>query len=236
VMSVENFTVLREFSHVVDRHQWQACAFSGNSEFIVASPAVCSSRNMFVWSRHYGNLLTCIGTDAEHLMDLEFHPVRPICVSVSNVGHIWVWGQPAVQQQWSAFDTGFVHLKENMEFFPQSNAGEAERLRNELESRKAKLDELVDIVTKEPVAAFSDDEDQDFTPDIDSLRNEIIHLPSIPIPDEEQKRKRLHHSHITAKHNNAATITYVLSFGEKKKKRKAHGDDTSRKKQKIRER
>jgi len=50
VMSVKNFTVLREFSHVVDRHQWQACAFSGNSEFIVASPAVCSSRNMFVWS------------------------------------------------------------------------------------------------------------------------------------------------------------------------------------------
>lgn len=235
VMSTENFTVLQEYTNPLDRHHWQACAFSGNSEFILGCPAVSSARNIHVWSRHYGTMLTCIGTDANHLVDLEFHPVRPICVSVSQVGHIWVWGQPSQPQQWCAYDAEFTELTENTKFYPDPVKSEADRLRRALELRKPKLDEDIDIITKDPIAAFSDDEDENFTPEIDSLRKEIVYLPSIPIPDDEQMHKQLHHSHMSNRHNNASTITYVLSFGEKKRKRKiTNADETSsRKKQKT---
>ena len=44
----------------------------------------------------------------------EFHPVRPVCVTVSNSGFIFVWTQKPTQVKNNSLDPGYEEIKENI--------------------------------------------------------------------------------------------------------------------------
>jgi len=226
VMQADSFNVVHEFTDTIERAQWSVCSFSGNSEFVFAAPAGRRSQVMHVWSRHFGTLLCSMDQPGEPVKYVDYHPILPVLVTVSRDGKIHIWGPKDIKQNWTAFGHGFVELTENTWYVPEGSEPEKVRLARKLSTIKTDESVPVNIVAKDPICIFSEDE-SDEVPETDSLRTEMIHLPAIPIPDEnlnpELFSKHIHRLHPTicsSRHHNSATITYILSFGDSKKKRK----------------
>lgn len=71
-----------------DRTMWKKCCFSGDGEYICAGSARMHA--LYIWEKSIGNLVKILhGTKGELLLDVAWHPVRPIIASISSgKGHI----------------------------------------------------------------------------------------------------------------------------------------------------
>lgn len=49
----------------------------------------------------------------DSLIDVHWHPTRPMIASVSNTGAIYLWFNPPIET-WSAYAPGFEELEENI--------------------------------------------------------------------------------------------------------------------------
>lgn len=106
------------------------------------------------------------GTKGEMLLDVVWHPVRPIIASISS-GLVSIWAQNQVEN-WSAFAPDFKELDENVEYEERESEFDIEDEDKSVDlSADAKQDEEIDVdVTRiEPIAAFcsSDEEFEDET-------------------------------------------------------------------------
>lgn len=123
-----------------------------------------------------GNLVKILhGTKGELLLDVVWHPVRPIIASISS-GLVSIWAQNQVEN-WSAFAPDFKELDENVEYEERENEFDLNDDDKSVDlSAEAKHDEEIEVdVTKvEPIAAFcsSDEEFED--------ENALQFLPMAP--------------------------------------------------------
>merc|ERR1712112_486289 len=128
-----------------------------------------------------GNLVKILhGTKGETLLDVVWHPVRPIVASISQ-GVVTVWAQQQVEN-WSAFAPDFKELDENVDYEERESEFDKEDEDRSVKSENEELDiEVdVDVTSKIPVAAYcsSDEEDEDSTA--------LLYLPIAPeIEDPE---------------------------------------------------
>lgn len=101
------------------------------------------------------------GTKGELLLDVVWHPVRPIIASISS-GLVSIWAQNQVEN-WSAFAPDFKELDENVEYEERESEFDiADEDKSVDLNADAQQDEEieVDVQKVEPVAAFcSSDED-----------------------------------------------------------------------------
>lgn len=163
----------QEFRDVVNQLRWRKCTFSCDGDYIIAGSAEEAKHNMYIWNPLDGQLLKILEGPKEGLLDLVWHPLRPLIASISTEGQIFIWSTHHTES-WSAFAPDFKELEENEEYSErESEFDEVDVTRAE----QKKVDdeaEIVDIMTIEKIGAFSSDSE-----------NELWHLPTVPIAEDD---------------------------------------------------
>ncbi|XP_019880220.1 retinoblastoma-binding protein 5 homolog [Aethina tumida] len=155
---------LQKLQDLVNRTMWKKCCFSGDGEYICAGSA--RQHALYIWERSVGNLVKILhGTKGELLLDVAWHPVRPIIASISS-GVVSIWAQNQVEN-WSAFAPDFKELDENVEYEERESEFDLTDEDKSIASGgddKEDTDLEVDVCAVEPVAAFcSSDEENENT-------------------------------------------------------------------------
>ncbi|CAH3182993.1 unnamed protein product [Porites evermanni] len=173
---------IQKLQDLVNRTLWKKCCFSGDGEYICAG----SSRThaLYIWEKGVGNLVKILhGTKGELLLDVVWHPIRPIIASISS-GVVSIWAQNHVEN-WSAFAPDFKELDENVEYEEKENEFDIEDEDEEAEvpsETEAGEEGEVDVCTVERIPALcSSDEEND--EDMDS----IYYLPVAPEIDDPEE-------------------------------------------------
>lgn len=126
----------------------------GDGEYIVAGSS--RQHSLYIWEKNVGNLVKILhGTKGEMLLDVVWHPVRPLIASVSS-GIVSIWSQNQVEN-WSAFAPDFKELDENVEYEERESEFDLEDEDKSIVSEKEEKDEEVveiDICRVEPIQAF----------------------------------------------------------------------------------
>lgn len=170
---------LQKLQDLVNRTQWKKCCFSGDGEYIVAGSS--RQHSLYIWEKNVGNLVKILHeTKGEMLLDVVWHPVRPLIASVSS-GVVTIWSQNQVEN-WSAFAPDFKELDENVEYEERESEFDLEDEDKSIVSvHEEKEEEIssIDICRVEPIQAFlsSDEEEQNdllfltVTPDFDEIED-----------------------------------------------------------------
>ncbi|XP_026659742.2 protein RBL-like [Phoenix dactylifera] len=179
VVGSKCLVLFREFQDAVTKIQWKAPCFSGDGEWVIGASASKGEHKLYIWDRA-GYLVKILEGPKEALIDLAWHPVRPLVVSVSVAGLVYIWAKDYTEN-WSAFAPDFKELEENEEYVEREDEFDLMP-----ESEKAKeldinQDEEVDIVTIEKDSAFSDSE---------ASQEELCFLPAIPLPDIPEQQDK----------------------------------------------
>ncbi|GJN28187.1 hypothetical protein PR202_gb16284 [Eleusine coracana subsp. coracana] len=161
-----------EVSDATAKMQWKTPCFSGNGELIVAGSANKREHKLQIWDQS-GHVLKILEGPKEALIDLAWHPAKPIIATVSITGVVYIWAKVQVQN-WAPFAPKFVELEENEEYVEQED--EFDLNGKEEKDEKLLFDENaeVDVETCEKNEMFSD---------LDDFDDESVHLPAIPSPD-----------------------------------------------------
>jgi len=107
-------TLFREFQDAITKVHWKAPCFSGDGEWVVGGSASKGEHKIYIWDRA-GHLVKILEGPKEALIDLAWHPVRPIVVSVSLCGIVYIWAKEYIEN-WSAFAPDFKEIEENEEY------------------------------------------------------------------------------------------------------------------------
>ncbi|KAL5708921.1 hypothetical protein ACHQM5_019664 [Ranunculus cassubicifolius] len=162
----------REFQDSINKIHWKTTCFSGDGEWVVGGSGSKGEHKIYIWDRA-GHLVKILEGPKEALMDLAWHPVHPVVVSVSFSGLIYIWAKDYTEN-WSAFAPDFKELEENEEYVERED--EFDLVPDPLLVKESNVneDEEVDIVTVEKDSAFSDS---------DMSEEELCFLPAVPCPD-----------------------------------------------------
>jgi COMPASS component SWD1 len=108
------------------------------------------------------------------LLNVVWHPARPIIASTSTHGVVYIWGVPLVEN-WSAFAPDFKELEENIEYVERED--EFDHVdESQVVQRKQQVEDVIVDVT-------SIDEEHFGSSDEEPCEDELIFLPTTPIPD-----------------------------------------------------
>ncbi|KAL1353124.1 protein RBL isoform X2 [Arachis stenosperma] len=176
-------TLFREFQDSITKVHWKAPCFSGDGEWVVGGSASKGEHKIYIWDRA-GHLVKILEGPKEALIDLAWHPVRPIVVSVSLNGIVYIWAKDYTEN-WSAFAPDFKELEENEEYVEREDEFDLIPETEKVKGSDVNEDEEVDIVTVEEDAAFSDS---------DMSQEELCFLPATPSRDVPEQDKCLESS------------------------------------------
>ena len=85
----------------------------GDGDYICAGSH--RQHELYIWDKATGNLVKILtGSKGESLLDLMWHPVKPVILSVSN-GLVNIWSH-AQTELWSAYAPNFKELDENEDY------------------------------------------------------------------------------------------------------------------------
>ncbi|KAJ6754741.1 RETINOBLASTOMA-BINDING PROTEIN 5 [Salix purpurea] len=163
--------LFRELQDTITKVHWKAPCFSGDGEWIIGGSASKGEHKIYIWDRA-GHLVKILEGPKGALIDLAWHPVHPIIVSVSLTGLVYIWAKDHTEN-WSAFAPDFKELEENEEYVEREDEFDLTPETEKVKESDINQDDEVDIVTVEK-DAFSDS---------DMSQEELCFLPATPCPD-----------------------------------------------------
>ncbi|CAI0421906.1 unnamed protein product [Linum tenue] len=175
VVGSKCLVLVREFQDTITKMHWKAPCFSGDGEWVIAGSASKGEHKIYIWDKA-GYLIKILEGPKEALIDLAWHPIHPIVVSVSLAGFVYIWAKDYTEN-WSAFAPDFKELEENEEYVEREDEFDLMPETEKVKESGVNEDEEVDIVTVEKEDGFSDS---------DMSQEELCFLPAIPCPDEQQ--------------------------------------------------
>jgi len=170
---------LQKLQDLVNKTMWKKCCFSGDGEYVCAGSA--RQHALYIWEKSVGNLVKILhGTKGEMLLDVVWHPVRPIVASISS-GVISVWAQQQVEN-WSAFAPDFKELDENVDYEERESEFDVEDEDKSVkeDAEEQDLDVEVDVTNKNPIPAFCSSDEEDDDP------SALLYLPVAPDIEEPE--------------------------------------------------
>ncbi|XP_018855581.1 protein RBL isoform X2 [Juglans regia] len=172
-------TLFREFQDSITKMHWKAPCFSGDGEWVIGGSASKGEHKIYIWDRA-GHLVKILEGPKEALIDLAWHPVHPIVVSVSLTGFVYIWAKDYTEN-WSAFAPDFKELEENEEYVEREDEFDLVPETEKVKESDVNEDDEVDILTLEKNSAFSDS---------DMSQEELCFLPAIPSPDVPERQDK----------------------------------------------
>ncbi|KAM5548593.1 hypothetical protein ABKV19_000154 [Rosa sericea] len=195
VVGSKCLTLFREFQDTITKMHWKAPCFSGDGEWVIGGSASKGEHKIYIWDRA-GHLVKILEGPKEALIDLVWHPVHPIVVSVSLTGLVYIWAKDYTEN-WSALAPDFKELEENEEYIEREDEFDLIPETEKAKESNVNEDDEVDIVTVDKDSAFSDS---------DMSQEELCFLPAIPLPDApEQQDKCLESSSKLVESNNSGS-------------------------------
>lgn len=186
---------IQKLQDLVNKTTWKKCCFSGDGEYICAGSA--RQHALYIWEKSVGNLVKILhGTKGELLLDVVWHPVRPIIASISS-GLVSIWSQNQVEN-WSAFAPDFKELDENVEYEERESEFDINDEDKSVDlAAESKDDEEieVDVLTTEKVAHLvsSDEEGED-----ESATLQFFPIaPEVEDPEDWQQDETADHEQIS---------------------------------------
>ncbi|KAJ3299433.1 Retinoblastoma-binding protein 5 [Borealophlyctis nickersoniae] len=161
-----------KFQDSVDRNPWAQCCFSVDGEYVIG--AAKHTHNIYIWDKGSGNLVKMLEGPREGLVDLAWHPQRPIIASVSHYGTIYIWSVNYVQN-YSAFAPSFAELEDNVEYEEREDEFDVEEEERKPEKPPEDDSFEIDVVAVDRINAFSDSDDDD-----------VYYLPTYPEDTAEE--------------------------------------------------
>jgi len=180
VMEDDDPEPVQKLQDLVNKTMWKKCCFSGDGEYVCAGSA--KQHALYIWEKSEGTLVKILhgSKGQESLLDVVWHPVRPIVASISS-GVISLWAQQQVEN-WSAFAPDFKELDENVDYEERESEFDKEDEDRSVKSENEELDiEVdVDVTSKIPVPAYcsSDEENED--------NKALLFLPIAPEVEEPE--------------------------------------------------
>eukprot|EP00164_Ancoracysta_twista_P007584 GFYU01010793.1.p1 GENE.GFYU01010793.1~~GFYU01010793.1.p1 ORF type:complete len:468 (+),score=119.96 GFYU01010793.1:153-1556(+) len=161
-----------EFREVVNGLAWKKCCFSsGDAEYVIGGSAANAEHNIYIWNRKFGALRKILEGPKEGIMDLVWHPRKPMIVSCSTSGLVFIWSKNYTEN-WSAFAPDFKELEENEEYIEREDEFDVVPEKDKKTDDGAEEEVEVDILG---VDDMSEDED---------CGDALVHLPTCPLPDK----------------------------------------------------
>ncbi|KAL1531521.1 protein RBL-like [Salvia divinorum] len=167
-----SLALFQEFQDSITRVHWKAPCFSGDGEWVVGGSASKGEHKIYIWDRA-GHLVKILEGPKEALIDLAWHPIKPVVVSVSLTGLVYIWAKDYTEN-WSAFAPDFKELEENEEYVEREDEFDLVPETEKVKDLGINEDEDIDILNT--------DGDSDFS-DSDMSQGEIRFLPPDPCPD-----------------------------------------------------
>lgn len=186
---------LRKFQDLINKPMWRKCCFSGDVEAIHICAGSTTQHALHIWETKTGTIKKMLnGINGELLLDVQWHPLRPIIISIAN-GLVSLWATPTITN-WSAFSKDYREIEDNMEYEERESEFDLE---DEDNVKDEPLDPDIDFVdvtgANTDVDLLSSDEDElaetlDFIPVTvqDVEQSEMIPpLPVSPKRDPDTK-------------------------------------------------
>ncbi|KYR02647.1 hypothetical protein DLAC_11431 [Tieghemostelium lacteum] len=171
---IGEYSLLRDFSDNVNRVQWKSFGFSYNNEYVYGGMSHKSIQSILVWNTS-GGIVKGLEGPKEGLLDVTWHPYRPIIVSLSYSGIIYIWSC-YYTENWSSFAPDFQELEENEEYIERedefdhkSDDDDEKDKKQNGQSNSKDNEEDVDILSIDKMDEYSSDEEE-----------EILVISSIP--------------------------------------------------------
>lgn len=178
---------------IVNKAAWKAVTTDFHGHYICG--ASTKAHQLYIWERTTGTLVKMLnGTKGETLMDVQWHPTRPIILSVSNGAEhgLSIWTQACVEN-WSAFAPDFTELEENIKYVEKEGEfdEEDEDASDEENKESQESDEEdIDIETCKPNELLCSSDEEDITelmPDVTLNKGPLWFLPhSSEVENPEQ--------------------------------------------------
>lgn len=181
---------------------WRRCCFSGDARASHVCGGSARQHALYIWETENGTIKKMLqGTKGELLLDVQWHPLRPIVASISS-GLISIWARPQIEN-WSAFAPDFQELEENMEYDERESEFDLEDEDNRPSvNQEADIDdsEIIDVTEVKQEAELISSDEEEVDPDflefipitledyemVDGTQPEMNY--PLPIKDESVKK------------------------------------------------
>eukprot|EP00803_Ostreobium_quekettii_P006927 evm.model.scf_318.12 EVM.evm.TU.scf_318.12 scf_318:73899-79540(+) len=170
-----------DFKDPVEQLSWHSVCFATDNEYVVGAAQKSNEHNLYIWNQVTRKLERILRGPKEGILDITWHPMRSILVSVSADGKIYIWAK-IYYENWSAFAPDFQELEENQEYVERETEFDLNEEVRPAKQRRVEVssddeDESIDVFTIEEVSVFSSDGE---------IEAPLHHLPVVIVPQDRE--------------------------------------------------